>query len=87
LDDGGAAARQQHTGVAYSSNWREHSQIDPLFPFINLGYNLRPMEIQAAFGLEQLKRLDNMNQHRANTRPPSAARAFAWGSEQCFQEA
>jgi CDP-6-deoxy-D-xylo-4-hexulose-3-dehydrase len=43
---------------------REHSHIDPRFLFINVGYNLRPMEIQAAFGLEQLKRLDAMNSHR-----------------------
>ncbi len=38
--------------------------IDPRFLFVNLGYNLRPMEIQAAFGLEQLKRLDEMNDQR-----------------------
>lgn len=43
---------------------REHSHIDPRFLFVNLGYNLRPMEIQAAFGIEQLKRLDTMNHHR-----------------------
>jgi len=43
---------------------RENPHIDPRFLFINVGYNLRPMEIQAAFGLEQLKRLNIMNQHR-----------------------
>jgi CDP-4-dehydro-6-deoxyglucose reductase, E1 len=58
-----------------SHGWsRDHSRrtqfedqfphIDPRFLFINLGYNLRPMEIQAAFGLEQLTRLDAMNQAR-----------------------
>ena len=31
---------------------------------MNIGYNLRPMEIQAAFGLEQLARLDEMNANR-----------------------
>lgn len=41
-----------------------HPNIDPRFLFINSGYNLRPMEIQAAFGLEQLKRLDAMNDSR-----------------------
>jgi CDP-6-deoxy-D-xylo-4-hexulose-3-dehydrase len=41
-----------------------HPSIDPRFLFINAGYNLRPMEIQAAFGLEQLKRLDMMNDNR-----------------------
>ena len=38
--------------------------IDPRYLFVNLGYNVRPMEIQAAFGLEQLGRLDAMNAHR-----------------------
>lgn len=41
-----------------------NAHIDPRFLFVNVGYNLRPMEIQAAFGLEQLTRLDDMNQHR-----------------------
>lgn len=46
-----------------------HGEIDPRFLFINLGYNLRPMELQAAFGLEQIRRLDEMNLHRRdNTR-------------------
>ena len=43
---------------------RENPQIDPRFLFVNSGYNLRPMEIQAAFGLEQLTRLEGMNQQR-----------------------
>jgi CDP-6-deoxy-D-xylo-4-hexulose-3-dehydrase len=41
-----------------------HKQIDPRFLFINVGYNLRPMEIQAAFGLAQIRRLDEMNRYR-----------------------
>ena len=41
-----------------------NSHIDPRFLFVNVGFNLRPMEIQAAFGLEQLTRLDDMNAHR-----------------------
>lgn len=41
-----------------------NDHIDPRFLFINLGYNLRPMEVQAAFGLEQIKRLEVMNAHR-----------------------
>ena len=45
----------------------QNRHIDPRFLFINVGYNLRPMEIQAAFGLEQLTRLDEMNRcRRAN---------------------
>jgi CDP-6-deoxy-D-xylo-4-hexulose-3-dehydrase len=43
---------------------RENSHIDPRFLFVNVGFNLRPMEIQAAFGLEQMQRLDAMNTHR-----------------------
>jgi CDP-6-deoxy-D-xylo-4-hexulose-3-dehydrase len=42
----------------------KYKQIDPRFLFINMGYNLRPMEIQAAFGLEQIKRLEMMNANR-----------------------
>lgn len=42
----------------------ENPNIDPRFLFVNVGYNVRPMEIQAAFGLEQLGRLDEMNTHR-----------------------
>lgn len=41
-----------------------NNHIDPRFLFVNMGYNLRPMEIQAAFGLEQIKRLDEMNRNR-----------------------
>jgi CDP-6-deoxy-D-xylo-4-hexulose-3-dehydrase len=42
----------------------KYKHIDPRFLFINMGYNLRPMEIQAAFGLEQIKRLEMMNANR-----------------------
>jgi CDP-6-deoxy-D-xylo-4-hexulose-3-dehydrase len=53
---------------------RDNSHIDPRFLFINLGYNVRPMEIQAAFGLEQLKRLPDMNaQRRSNVHRIRAA--------------
>ena len=38
-----------------------YDHVDSRFLFINMGYNLRPMEIQAAFGLEQIKRLNTMN--------------------------
>ena len=41
-----------------------YNYIDPRFLFVNMGYNLRPMEIQAAFGLEQIKRLNDMNSSR-----------------------
>jgi CDP-6-deoxy-D-xylo-4-hexulose-3-dehydrase len=38
--------------------------IDPRFLFVNVGYNLRPMELQAAFGLVQLRRLEEFNDSR-----------------------
>ena len=38
--------------------------IDPRFLFVHLGYNLRPMEVQAAFGLVQLRRLKEFNDAR-----------------------
>ncbi len=64
--------------------------IDPRFLFVNVGYNLRPMEIQAAFGLEQLKRLDEMNrQRRANVRRIREAfgRHARWRGQLHFPEA
>jgi CDP-4-dehydro-6-deoxyglucose reductase, E1 len=42
----------------------QNPDIDPRFLFVNLGYNLRPMEVQAAFGSCQLDRLDTMNRTR-----------------------
>lgn len=37
---------------------RRHPDIDPRFLFVNIGYNFKPTELQAAFGLHQLPRLD-----------------------------
>jgi CDP-6-deoxy-D-xylo-4-hexulose-3-dehydrase len=42
----------------------ENPDIDPRFLFVHLGFNLRPMEIQAAFGLVQLGRLEEFNASR-----------------------
>ena len=42
-----------------------YPEIDPDFLFINTGFNLRPTEINAAFGLIQLQKLDAFN-HRRN---------------------
>ncbi|GAB2766300.1 lipopolysaccharide biosynthesis protein RfbH [Terrabacter koreensis] len=49
----------KRTDVEAANPW-----IDPRFLFVNVGYNLRPMELQAAFGLVQLKRLDSFNASR-----------------------
>ncbi|MGZ3698296.1 MAG: DegT/DnrJ/EryC1/StrS family aminotransferase [Bdellovibrionota bacterium] len=43
---------------------RANPEVDPRFLFVNLGYNVRPMEVQAAFGVCQLERLDKMNATR-----------------------
>lgn len=45
--------------IASASPW-----IDPRFLFVHLGYNVRPMELQAAFGRVQLRRLDEFNDAR-----------------------
>lgn len=37
---------------------KKYIEIDQRFLFINLGFNLRPTEIQGAFGIHQLKKLD-----------------------------
>ncbi|MBI4010641.1 MAG: aminotransferase class V-fold PLP-dependent enzyme [Candidatus Aenigmarchaeota archaeon] len=38
---------------------KKYSNIDPRFLFINMGFNLRPTEIQGAFGMHQMKKLDD----------------------------
>jgi CDP-6-deoxy-D-xylo-4-hexulose-3-dehydrase len=40
--------------------------IDPRFLFVTHGYNLRPTEIQGAFGIHQIKKLDNFIEIRRN---------------------
>jgi len=42
----------------------KHPEVDPRFAFVNVGYNLRPMEIQAALGLKQIEKLSEMNRCR-----------------------
>src|SRR4029079_6173033 len=47
----------------------EYSDLDPQYLFANLGFNLRPTEINGGFGLEQLKRLpDILAQRKDNGR-------------------
>ena len=36
-----------------------YPDIDPRYLFVNLGFNLRPTEIQGAFGIHQLPKLDS----------------------------
>lgn len=42
----------------------QNPDVDPRFTFVNLGYNVRPMEIQAAMGTSQLKKLKTKNDNR-----------------------
>ena len=37
----------------------KYRDIDPRYLFVNIGYNFRPTEMQGAFGLHQLGKLDN----------------------------
>ena len=37
---------------------QEHSEIDARFLFVNVGYNLRPTEVQGAFGIHQMGKLE-----------------------------
>lgn len=46
----------------------EYPDIDPRFIFINIGYNLRPTEVQAAMGMQQLPKLDGFVKNRRAAR-------------------
>jgi CDP-6-deoxy-D-xylo-4-hexulose-3-dehydrase len=48
--------------------------IDPRYAFVNWGFNVRPTELQAGFGLRQLEKLPAFNARRAEL----SARVFAW---------
>ncbi|MGH8602681.1 MAG: DegT/DnrJ/EryC1/StrS family aminotransferase [Gammaproteobacteria bacterium] len=39
---------------------REHAAFDPRFLFVTTGYNVRPLEVQAAIGRIQLQRMDGL---------------------------
>jgi CDP-6-deoxy-D-xylo-4-hexulose-3-dehydrase len=43
----------------------ESTNTDSRYSFVNWGFNLRPTDLQAGFGLEQIKRLPGFNQRRA----------------------
>lgn len=42
----------------------QYPGIDPRFLFVNTGFSVRPTEINAAIGIEQLKKLETFNQKR-----------------------
>jgi len=39
---------------------KENPNIDPRFLFVNMGFNFRPTELQGAFGIHQIKKLENL---------------------------
>lgn len=45
----------------------QYPEIDPRFMFVNVGYNLRATELQGAFGLHQLPKLDSFVEARRET--------------------
>ena len=46
-----------------------HPEIDPRFLFVNIGYNFKPMELQAAFGIHQMEKLEGfIEARRVNAR-------------------
>lgn len=42
----------------------KYPDLDSRFTFVNLGYNVRPMEIQASMGIGQLQKLETKNNNR-----------------------
>jgi CDP-6-deoxy-D-xylo-4-hexulose-3-dehydrase len=53
-----------------------HPEIDPRFLFVNTGYNFKPTELQAAFGIHQLRKLEEfIERRRENHRAWTAALA------------
>jgi CDP-6-deoxy-D-xylo-4-hexulose-3-dehydrase len=58
--------------------------IDPHFLFVNVGYNLRPMETQAAFGLVQLRRLEEFNTARRRNARVLAEALHPYGDQLRF---
>ncbi|MCJ7575567.1 MAG: DegT/DnrJ/EryC1/StrS family aminotransferase [Dehalococcoidia bacterium] len=43
---------------------QQYESIDPRYLFVNIGYNFRPTEMQGAFGIQQIKKLDRFIQIR-----------------------
>ncbi len=53
--------RDMHAGAEIAAGYPD---IDPRFLFLTTGFNVRPTEINAAIGLEQLKKLPSFNERR-----------------------
>ena len=46
------------------SNDKRYGDIDPRYLFVNWGFNVRPTELQAGFGLRQLEKVDHFEKSR-----------------------
>lgn len=55
---------RHHSETSRKSISSQYNDIDDRFLFVHLGYNLRPMEIQAVLGISQLERLRERNDNR-----------------------
>ena len=53
--------------------------LDPRFLFVHPGYNLRPTEIQAAFGIHQIRKVEGWNAHRRQVYAAMRARLEPFG--------
>ena len=57
-----------HGWTRYLKNKQElentYKDVDPRFLFVNVGYNLRPMETQGSMGIVQLNKLQSKNNNR-----------------------
>ena len=65
-----------------------NTRVDNRFCFINIGYNLRPMETQAAMGRVQLKKLNVQNNNRKQNYNKIISKIKNSGSDKliCFKE-
>jgi len=44
----------------------ENKKIDPMYLFVNIGFNFRPTELQGGFGMEQFKKFDSFLEARVS---------------------
>lgn len=64
----------------------QYPDIDPRFIFINAGYNLRPTEVQAAMGTQQLPKLDRFIERRRAAHHAYVGRLEGYGDILQFQQ-